>query len=130
MQEGLHKIVSSEDTIAAISTPAGHAALGVIRLSGAQVTTIVRTFFRPHAPQTEFRHREVVLGKCMDSNGEPLDEVVVTCFRAPHSYTGEDIIEISGHGNPLALRRILGSACRAGARLARPGEFTLRAVAH
>ena len=87
-------------------------------------------FFQPHAAQAEFRHKEAVLGKCIDSTGEPLDEVVVTCFRAPHSYTGEDIVEISGHGNPLVLRRILGRACKAGARLARAGEFTLRAVAH
>lgn len=130
MQEGLHKIVSTEDTIAAISTPPGHAGLGIIRLSGAQVTTIVGTFFQPHAAQAEFRHKEAVLGKCIDSTGEPLDEVVVTCFRAPHSYTGEDIVEISGHGNPLVLRRILGRACKAGARLARAGEFTLRAVTH
>ena len=64
-------------------------------------------------------------------DGEAVDEVVVTFFQAPHSYTGEDLLEISAHGNPLILNRIVRSAIQlAGARLAAPGEFTLRAVAH
>src|SRR5581483_11040491 len=61
---------------------------------------------------------------------EVIDEVVLTFFAAPHSYTGEDVLEISGHGNPLVLQRILGTIRNVGARLATPGEFTLRAVAH
>jgi tRNA modification GTPase len=63
-------------------------------------------------------------------NGDVVDEVVVTGFRAPQSYTGEDVVEITGHGNPLVLRRIVECARRSGARIAEPGEFTLRAVAN
>lgn len=130
MQEGLHKIVSGEETIAAISTPLGHSGLGVIRLSGSQVLAIGNRFFRPNTAAAEFHHREALVGKWLDLNNEEIDEVLVTFFRSPHSYTGEDILEISAHGNPMILRRILETARLAGARLAAPGEFTLRAVAH
>ena len=130
MLEGLHKIVSTEDTIAAISTPVGQAGIGVIRMSGSEVRSITGRFFRPFRAFRDFHHREAIVGRCFAPNGELLDEVVVTYFQAPHSYTGEDVVEISGHGNPQVLRRLLDSACTSGARLARPGEFTLRAVAH
>jgi tRNA modification GTPase len=130
MLEGLHKIVSSEDTIAAISTPVGRSGIGVIRISGSEARSITEQFFRPFGASGDFHHREAIVGRCFDSNGELLDEVVVTYFQAPHSYTGEDVVELSGHGNPQVLKRLLDGACMAGARLARPGEFTLRAVAH
>ena len=128
MQEGLHKIVSSEGTIAAVSTPLGHSGVGVVRLSGTQVLAIGKRFFRPNTT-AEFDHREALVGRWLDLNSEEIDEVVVTFFRSPHSYTGEDILEISAHGNPMILRRILETAWAAGARVAAPGEFTLRAVA-
>jgi tRNA modification GTPase len=130
MQEGLHKIVSSEETIAAVSTPLGHSGLGVVRLSGSQVLAIGKRFFRPNAASAGFDHRSALVGRWVDVNNQAIDEVVVTFFRTPHSYTGEDTLEISAHGNPAILRRILETARSAGARLAAPGEFTLRAVAH
>ena len=130
MQEGLHKIVSSDETIAAVSTPLGHSGLGVVRLSGSHVQAIGNRFFRPNVPSASLDHRQALVGKWFGLNGERIDEVVVTFFRSPHSYTGEDTLEISAHGNPLVLRRILETVRSAGARLAAPGEFTLRAVAH
>jgi tRNA modification GTPase len=130
MQEGLHKIVSIEDSIVAISTPLGRSGLGVVRLSGSQVQAVGRRFFRSYSPLEEFNHREAYVGKWVGLDGEEIDEVVVTTFRSPHSYTGEDVLEISAHGNPMVLRRILDTARAAGCRIATPGEFTLRAVAH
>ena len=130
MLEGLHKIASSDETIVAISTPLGHSGIGVIRMSGGKAASIARSFFRPHSTTAGLDHRLALVGVWIDANGEQLDEVVVTLFRAPQSYTGEDVIEISSHGNPLALRRIVETARSAGARIAAPGEFTLRAVAH
>lgn len=130
MLEGLHKIVCSDETIVAISTPLGHSGLGVIRMSGSLVLAIGRRFFRSGSAPEEFNHRRAVVGRWVDINGEVVDEVVVTVFRGPHSYTGEDCLEVSGHGNPAVLRRILETARSSGARIAVPGEFTLRAVAH
>jgi tRNA modification GTPase len=130
MQEGLHKIVSSDETIAAVSTPLGHSGLGVVRLSGSMVLAINGRFFRPNTASAVIDHREALVGKWLGPNNEEIDEVVVTFFRGPHSYTGEDVLEISAHGNPTILQRILETARSAGARLAAPGEFTLRAVAH
>src|SRR5207249_3944043 len=75
-------------------------------------------------------HRMATVGTWMNEAAEKIDEVVVTVFRAPQSYTGEDVVEISGHGNPLILARIVENARSAGARIAAPGEFTMRAVAH
>jgi len=127
MREGLHKIVSADDTIVAISTPLGRSGIGVVRLSGSNSVGIASRFLQA---TTTLEHRVAVVGTWADDRGGTIDEVVVTCFRAPHSYTGEDVVEISGHGNPLTLARIIESARSAGARIAAPGEFTLRAVAH
>jgi tRNA modification GTPase len=123
MREGLHKIVSDEETIVAISTPLGHSGIGVIRLSGQECVNVARRFFKPHSPNSDLQHRQVLVGTWNDVNSSAIDEVIVTFFRAPHSHTGEDVIEISAHGNPLGLRRIVDSTLHA-------GEFTLRAVAH
>ncbi len=125
MREGLSKIVSDEETIVAISTPLGRSGLGVIRISGKDARVIVRRFFK-----TELQHRTATLGTWTGSDGRALDEVVVTAFFSPNSYTGEDIVEISAHGNPLVLGRIVETVRLSGARMAGPGEFTLRAVAH
>ena len=122
MQEGLHKIVSSDETIVAISTPLGYSGLGVLRMSGSQVLAIGRRFFQSHSGGGEFNHREAIVGRWLDGCGEEIDEVVVTFFRAPHSYTGEDILEISAHGNPIILSQIVESARIAGARVAAPGD--------
>jgi tRNA modification GTPase len=131
VREGLHKIVSSEETIVAISTALGHSAIGVIRVSGAQSIAVARKFFRPHATGAEFKHRMAVVGKWVDSDSRnEIDEVIMTPFYEPHSYTGEDLIEVTAHGNPIVLRRIVETIRTIGVRLATPGEFTMRAVAH
>jgi tRNA modification GTPase len=130
MREGLHKIVSDEETIVAISTPLGHSAIGVIRISGPDALKIARQCFKSHSPDAPLQHRTVLVGIWNDVHGSQIDQVVLTFFHGPESYTGEDVIEISAHGSPFVLRRILKTANLAGARLAQPGEFTLRAVAH
>jgi tRNA modification GTPase len=130
MREGLHKIVSSDETIVAISTPIGRSGIGVVRISGSHAHALAERFFKPSSPDFELNHRTAVVGSWVDSAGATIDEVVLTFFRAPHSYTGEDVLEISGHGNPLTLKRIVETTRSAGARIAEPGEFTLRAVAH
>src|SRR5437867_4415771 len=130
MQEGLHKIISGEETIVAISTPLGRSGVGVVRMSGREAVAIAQQFFESHSPNSHLEHRMATVGTWMNEAAEKIDEVVVTVFRAPQSYTGEDVVEISGHGNPLILARIVENARSAGARIAAPGEFTLRAVAH
>ena len=113
-----------EDTIVAISTPPGRGGLGVIRLSGRKATGIaspIITF------KGALRSWGSTLGILLDDEGRLIDEVIVTWFAAPQSYTVEDVIEISCHGAPVLLRHCLDRSVRAGARLADPGEFTLRA---
>ena len=130
MREGLHKIVSSDETIVAISTPIGRSGIGVVRVSGSLSREIAGRFFKSSSPDSELNHRTAVVGLWVDATGAAIDEVVLTYFRDPHSYTGEDVLEISGHGNPLTLKRIVETTRSAGARIAAPGEFTLRAVAN
>ena len=119
---------ATDDTIVAIATPAGHGALGVIRVSGPRALDIVHTIA---IRRSAFEPRRATLtrirGAADAASGSPVDNVIVTCFRAPHSYTGEDVVELSAHGSPIVLRTIVHAAIAAGARLARPGEFTLRA---
>lgn len=130
MREGLHKIVSVDETIVAVSTPLGRSGIGVIRLSGRDAVAITKGFFKPLSLGSSLEHRMAAVGVWRGRDGTEIDEVVVTVFRGPHSYTGEDVVEISGHGSPLTLKRIVETARSAGARVAGPGEFTLRAVAH
>ncbi|MBV9392037.1 MAG: tRNA uridine-5-carboxymethylaminomethyl(34) synthesis GTPase MnmE, partial [Verrucomicrobia bacterium] len=111
------------DTIAAISTPIGEGALGVIRLSGPQALEILKvTFHGAAAPQP----RRVHYGEVHDQSGK-LDSVLVTYFQAPKSYTGEDVVEVSFHGGILLTQRIFQLFLQMGARAAGPGEFTQRA---
>src|SRR5688572_7641077 len=105
----------------------GRSGIGVIRLSGPEAETIAGRFLKLKTP---LAHQHASIGQWQDVNGEIVDDVVAVFFRSPHSYTGEDLLEISAHGNPLILSRIVGMTQVAGARLAGPGEFTLRAVAH
>jgi tRNA modification GTPase len=117
-----------DDTIAAVSTPTGRSGIGVIRLSGPSSQQILEQFF---VSADRFEDRRARYGVFKDSaSGRPVDQVVVTFFKGPHSYTGEDMVEISGHGNPSILNRMLGLLVDGGARRAEPGEFTLRGVAH
>ena len=112
-----------QDTIAAISTPIGEGGIGIVRLSGTEAWPIAQRLFpKPLA------NRRLVYGHITDpENGEVVDEVLVAYMEAPHTYTREDIVEIDCHGGPLPLQRILELTLRYGARLANPGEFTLRA---
>jgi tRNA modification GTPase len=115
------------DTIAAISTPLGEAGIGIVRLSGPTAEAIARRLFRPHRPRPQWRSHRLYLGHIVAPEGEIVDEVMVSFMRAPHTYTREDVVEINCHSGYGVLRRILDLALAAGARLARPGEFTLRA---
>jgi tRNA modification GTPase len=115
-----------EDTIAAISTPLGKSGLGVIRLSGKDSRRIALSLFS--TPDKSIEDRVPVLGRVFEpSTGDVIDQAVVTYFQAPRSFTREDLVEISCHGSPVILKGILRLALEAGARLASPGEFTLRA---
>jgi tRNA modification GTPase len=117
-------VFSPTDTIVAIATPPGRGGVGVVRVSGPRAREIARqilTVGRDLAP------RHATRTHALGPDGRPADEVVATLFAAPHSYTVEDVVEISGHGSPALLRGIVAGAVAAGARLAEPGEFTLRA---
>jgi tRNA modification GTPase len=120
---------SSSDTIAAIATPTGRGGIGVVRISGPESLRISGKLLALSGP---LRARVATLSRLVvdagggESGGRWLDEVVATYFAKPASYTGEDVVEISGHGSPVVLREVLGAALSAGARLAEPGEFTFR----
>jgi tRNA modification GTPase len=114
------------DTIAAISTPFGEGAIAVIRLSGPQALQIAGSIFRGKKAAAELTPRVQHYGAVFDAKRK-IDDVLFTLFRAPHSYTGEDVVEIAGHGGVLVSRRILETLLQAGARSAQPGEFTQRA---
>ena len=117
---------SFEDTIVAISTPAGRGGLGVVRLSGASAIEIATRLIK--LPKLPLETQRATLGAFASvESGRVLDQVVVTCFRAPHSYTAEDVVEISCHGAPVILRHLEECCLAQGARAAEPGEFTLRA---
>ena len=118
-----------EDTIIAISTPIGRGGLSIIRLSGPLAYSIVKKIFKPkNKAVKDIPKREPVLGEIIDSETkEAFDEAFVTYFPRPNSYTKEDVIEISCHGSPVILEEILKLGIKNGARLAMPGEFTLRA---
>jgi tRNA modification GTPase len=112
------------DTIVAISTPPGRGGLGVVRLSGPDARRIAETVLRVSCGWQPWHAH---LATLVDREGHPVDEVVATFFAAPRSYTAEDVIEISCHGSPVVLRHAVARAAEEGARLAEPGEFTLRA---
>lgn len=117
----------SGDTIAALSTPLGEAGIGIVRLSGPHAETIARRIFRPHQPRPKLRSHQLYLGHIVNSEGQIMDEVLLTLMRAPRSYTRQDVVEINCHSGYAVLSRILNLTLAQGARLARPGEFTLRA---
>jgi tRNA modification GTPase len=118
--------VNPHDTIAAISTPAGRGGLGVVRISGRDARDIAGRILRFRKPP-EWQAWTALLAELPDDDGQLVDQVVVTFFERPRSYTAEDVVEISCHGSPVVLRHAIERACEAGARLADPGEFTLRA---
>lgn len=124
-----HNSVQLRDTIAAISTPPGRGGLGIIRISGADARAVTERFLRFPA-EASWRSWSALLADLPDADGQTVDHVIVTYFAGPRSYTAEDVVEISCHGAPVVLRYALERACQAGARLAEPGEFTLRAYAN
>ena len=117
------------DTIAAISTPAGSGAIGVLRLSGPQAVEIAGKCFKPLGPKglTDHAPRCRVYGDLLDLEGRPIDRVLCTFSRGPVSYTGEDTAEFQCHGSPMVLSLGLEALFSRGARQARAGEFTRRA---
>lgn len=116
------------DTIVALSTPLGRSGIGVIRLSGSEALRIVEKLAMGEA---RFEPRHATLASLVEpSTGEMIDEAIVTWFKAPHTYTGEDVVEISSHGSPVLLRRIIDICLHLDARMAEPGEFTLRALSN
>ncbi len=122
---------ATDDTIVAIATPPGRGGIGVVRVSGPRALSIVGGVIdrgEPLEPRQATFAR--VVEPAADARIRAVDEVVVTWFAAPHSYTGDDVVEISGHGSPVLLGHIVSLAVAAGARLAEPGEFTLRAYLH
>ena len=115
----------AQETIVAISTPPGRGGIGIVRLSGPHAPGIAGGLVRLRAP---LEHARARLADVPDPDtGSRIDEAVVTWFAAPQSYTGEDLVEIAAHGSPVVLDLLVRQALRAGARLARPGEFTERA---
>ncbi len=114
-----------DDTIVAIATPPGRGGIGVVRLAGPEACQIACSMLR--------LKRELAVGHALfaelvePATGERIDEAVVTFFAKPHSYTADDVVEISAHGSPVVLRHIVELASARGARLAEPGEFTMRA---
>jgi len=117
------------DTIVALATPLGRSGIGVIRLSGPESTNILAKLIGSH--ETSFPPRKAKLIQIYDPDTETLlDEAVSICFHSPNSFTGEDVVEISCHGSPVVLRRVLDLCLRYDARLAEAGEFTLRALSN
>ena len=119
-------MLATDDTIVALATPPGSGGVGVVRLSGPRARSIAGVMIRTGSP---LEPRRASLRRVADAadGGRHVDRVVATYFPGPGSYTGEDVVELSGHGSPVLLRRIVSIAIDAGARLAQPGEFTFRA---
>ena len=115
------------DVIAAIATPVGEGGISIIRISGGDAIEIAGKLFRGKVRLEDAPTHTAHFGNIVDSGGAPLDEVVATVFRAPHSYTAENTVEISCHGGFYVSRKILSRILEMGARRADPGEFTKRA---
>ena len=115
-------MLNHTDTIAAIATPSGNGGVGIIRISGALVTTIASQLLnKPLTP------RHALYASFLDSDGSVIDSGIALYFTNPHSYTGEDILELQGHGGAVVLDMVLRRVLSLGARLANAGEFTERA---
>lgn len=122
-----HRSLVVADTIAAISTPAGEGAIALVRMSGPKAIEIADRIFRGKETPSQFASHLQHFGEIVTDSGSLVDEVLLSIHRAPASYTGEDLVEISCHGGTLVTAKVLEICLRAGARSARPGEFTERA---
>ncbi|MEN6320788.1 MAG: tRNA uridine-5-carboxymethylaminomethyl(34) synthesis GTPase MnmE [Syntrophaceae bacterium] len=117
-----------EDTIAAIATPPGVGGIGIVRVSGPQSGDIALLLFRPSRREDGFKSHHLYHGDIVSpETGAVIDEVLISLMMKPHSYTGEDVLEINCHGGSVILQTILSEVIKAGARFAEPGEFTKRA---
>jgi tRNA modification GTPase len=115
--------VTSETTIVAIATPPGRGGVGIVRVSGPAAETIALRLI--HRQNLTPRVAQVCTFYTLD--GDALDQGIVLYFKAPHSFTGEDVVEFHGHGAPVVLDLLVKETLRCGAQLAQPGEFSLRA---
>lgn len=129
-QDGLQRsAVRTPDTIVALSTPPGRSGIGVIRLSGPASLDYTRSLLR--ASDFTPEPNRVTLKTLRDTeSGAALDQALVTYFKSPHSFTGEDVVELSCHGSPVLLLEVIDALLKLGARTADPGEFTLRALSN
>jgi tRNA modification GTPase len=118
---------SHTDTIAAMATPPGQGGVGIVRISGSKVWNIADEIFQCLETPSQAKGGTFLHGKVTAADGSEIDEALCLIFRAPKSYTGEDTVEIQGHGGPVILKTILRRCLEAGARMAEPGEFTKRA---
>jgi len=117
-----------DETIAAIATPVGIGGIGIVKISGKLAEKIVHKIFRPKHPVKSFKSFRLYVGHIIDPDSAlPIDEVLVSIMRSPLSYTREDVVEVNTHSGYALLSKILQIILQSGARLARPGEFTLRA---
>ena len=115
-------MLSNRDTICAVATPPGHGGIGVVRMSGPKAREILEKIWQGKMEPHRFESHKLYLGDVTS-----IDRAMVAWMQAPHSYTGDDVVEISSHGSPLILKKIVEACITAGARLAEPGEFTRRA---
>src|SRR5437764_11754515 len=115
------------DTIAAISTPPGEGAIALVRVSGANAIQIADKMFRGKEQPSRFASHVQHLGEIFSAENQLIDQVLLSVHRAPASYTGEDLVEISCHGGTLVSAKVLETCLQAGASVAGPGEFTERA---
>src|SRR5690606_25249653 len=113
---------TAQDTIAAIATPPGRGGVGIVRVSGPAAATIAQQVLG-FQPRPRYAH----YGPFRDERSEQLDEGLALYFPNPHSFTGEDVLELQGHGGPVVMDLLLSAVLKCGARLARPGEFSERA---
>ena len=113
---------SDQDTIAAIATPPGRGGVGIVRISGGDLGPFIKTLTNKNLPP-----REAVYTGFLDSDGMAIDQGLAIFFPAPHSFTGESVLELQGHGGPIIMDALLQQCLGLGARLARPGEFSERA---
>ncbi len=116
-----------DNTIVAVATPPGEGALSIIRISGQESFYVIDKIFKGKKKILDCESHTIHYGKIFNSKNEIIDDVLVSVFRAPNSYTGEDSIELSTHGNPLISQKIIELLLSLGVRIAEPGEFTKRA---
>jgi tRNA modification GTPase len=120
--------VLRQDTIAAIATPFGTGGVGIIRVSGPAAENIAHRIFHPHHANCSWESHHLYHGDIISPDGRTiLDEGMISLMRRPHSFTGEDVLEINCHGSPLILQSVLSQLVALGCRLAKPGEFSQRA---